>query len=184
MTRRSQRVVYENPWMQVTEDAIVDADGNASTYAVLHAPDFAVVVAYDGERYHLVEQFRYPVGRRAWEFPQGAVHQEAPITPEAVAARELAEETGLRAGRFERLGFLHETYGRSVSGFTAFLATDLTPGEPDREPGEADMRTGWFTMEEIWAMVDDGRITDASTVAALALLDRHRAQSQPDPTRS
>lgn len=177
MTRRSRRVVYENPWMQVTEDGIVDADGLASTYAVLHAPDFAVVVAFDGERYQLVEQYRYPVGRRAWEFPQGAVHETPPIEPHEVAARELAEETGLRAGRLDRLGYLHETYGRSVSGFTAFLATDLTQGEPDREPGEADMRTGWFTLEEIWAMVDDGHITDASTVAALALLERHRARN-------
>lgn len=177
MTRTGQREVYANPWMRVTEDAIVDAGGNASTYAVLHAPDFAVVIPFDGERYQLVEQYRYPVGRRAWEFPQGAVHQRAPVDPVEVAARELAEETGLRAGHFERLGFLHETYGRSVSGFTAFLATQLVPGEPDREPGEADMRTGWFTLEEIWTMVDDGRITDASTVAALALLDRRRARS-------
>lgn len=163
--------------MQVTEDAIVDGAGNPSTYAVLHAPDFAVVIAFDGERYQLVEQYRYPVERRAWEFPQGAVHQEQPIDPDVVAARELAEETGLRAGRLERLGFLHETYGRSISGFTAFLATELTQGEPDREPGEADMRTGWFTLDEIWAMVDDGRITDASTVAALALLERHRSRA-------
>lgn len=176
MTRRSRRVVYENPWMQVTEDALVDPSGTNSTYAVLHAPDFAVVIAFDGERYQLVEQFRYPVGRRAWEFPQGAVHQPQPIEPSDVAARELAEETGLRAGTLVRLGFLHETYGRSVSGFTAFLATDLVQGEPDREPGEADMRTGWFTMDEIWTMIDDGQITDASTVAALALLERHRAR--------
>lgn len=164
--------------MQVTEDAIVGADGASSTYAVLHAPDFAVVIAFDGERYQLVEQYRHPVGRRAWEFPQGAVHGDEPVEPDVVAARELAEETGLRAGRLERLGFLHETYGRSTSGFTAYLATDLTQGAPDREPGEADMRTAWFTMDEIWAMIDDGRITDASTVAALALLERHRSRGR------
>lgn len=162
--------------MKVTEDAIATGDGTESTYAVLHAPDFAVVIAFDGERYQLVEQFRYPVGRRAWEFPQGAVHQAEPIEAREVAARELAEETGLRARHFERLGFLHETYGRSTSGFTVFLATDLEQGEPDREPGEADMRTGWFTLAEIWQLIDDGAISDASTVAALALLDRHRTR--------
>ncbi len=164
-------VVYENPWVRMTEDQIVLPDGTPAVYAVLRAPDFAVIVPFDGERYCLVEQYRYPIGRRGWEFPQGAVHGAAqPI--EQVAATELAEETGLRAASFARLGALHESHGRSTSQFTVFLATGLTQGPPRREPGEQGMRAGWFSLGEVWAMVDDGRVTDGSTVAALALLAR------------
>lgn len=168
------RVVYQNRWMQLTEDDVVLADGSTGVYAVLHAPDFVVVIPFDGERFHLVEQYRHPIGRRLWEFPQGSVTEPAGLSPQAAAAIELAQEAGLAADRLELLGYLHESTGRSTHGFHAFLATGLQPATADREPEEADMRTGAFTLEGIWQLVDDGRLTDASSVAALALLARRR----------
>lgn len=193
---RASRTVYANPWVRVSEDDLVRPDGTSATYAVVHAPDFAVVIPFDGERFHLVEQYRYPVGRRAWEFPQGTVHglaedhseiqlrelelrdlEPRQIAPRDIAVQELAEETGLRAADLTCLGYLHEDYGRSPTGFHAWLATGLTVGSPDREPEEQDMRCAAFTEDEVWAMIDDGRITDATSVAALALLIRWRARS-------
>lgn len=173
MRRLSSREVYANPWMTLTEDEIERRDGSTGHYAVVHSPDFVLVIPYDGARYHLVEQYRYPVGARFWEFPQGAVRTADPLTPEEMAAIELAEETGLRARRLARLGFLHDGYGRSTNGFHVLLATELTPGPAHREPEEQDMRTAAFTLDEIWDMIRDGRLTDAASVAALALLERH-----------
>lgn len=170
------RTVYENPWVRVTEDDIVRPDGTHAAYAVVHASDFAVVIPFDGHRYTLVEQYRHPIGARRWEFPQGTVHGPQPVDPQRIAERELAEETGLVAKRYDRLGYLHEGYGRSTTGFTVYLATGLVPGPPQREAEEQDMRTGTFTHEQLWAMVDAGVVTDASTVAALALLERWQAR--------
>ena len=101
----AQRVAYENAWLTLTEDDVTFADGTTGIYGVVHKRDYAVVVAVDGDRVHLVEQFRYPVGMRRWELPQGAV-PEANTTPEGIASTELAEETGLRAGHLQVIGFL------------------------------------------------------------------------------
>ena len=166
----ASRTVFTSPWVRLTEDEIVRPDGSTGTYAVLHAPDFVVVVPFDGTHFHLVQQYRYPVSRRLWEFPQGSVPGAA--SPERAAAAELAEEAGLVAGRLVRLGFLHESPGRSTNGFHAFLATDLTATAPRREPEEQDMVAGAFTPAEVWGLVESGDMTDAASLAALALLDR------------
>lgn len=174
--RHSRDVIYTNPWMTLTEDQIERADGSRGTYAVVHAPDFALVIPYDGERYHLVEQYRYPIDGRYWEFPQGFAG-DGTLTPEQIAATELAEEVGLAAGTLTRLGFLHEAYGRCSNGFHAFLATDLTASstaQPDDE--EVGLRTAAFTAEEMWALVEAGSFTDAASLAAWALLERHRSR--------
>lgn len=166
----ASRTVFTSPWVRLTEDAIVRPDGSTGTYAVLHAPDFVVVLPFDGTRFHLVQQYRYPVGRRLWEFPQGSVPGAA--TPEQSAAAELGEEAGLEAGVLIRLGFLHESPGRSTNGFHAFLATDLTTIPARREHEEQDMVAGAFTRAEVWGLVESGEMTDAASLAALALLER------------
>ena len=165
------RLVYENPWMRLREDLIERTDGSTGHYAVVDCPDFVVVIPFDGERFHLVEQYRYPVQGRYWEFPQGSVRDTTTLSPVEMAAIELTEETGITASQFELLGFLHDGYGRSTNGFHAFLATDLTPGRPRREAEEQDMRTAAVTPAELWALVETGAFTDASSLAALALLD-------------
>ncbi len=169
-------VAFETPWLTITNDDVLRPDGSATQYGVVRTPDFALVIPFDGERYHLVEQFRYPIGRRVWEFPQGSLRGHPDADPLDVARTELLEETGISAGHFERLGFLHEAYGHATTGFHVFIATDLTFGEARREPEEADMRQGEFTLEEIWDMIDHGDVTDASTVSSLALLARRRSR--------
>src|SRR4051794_41883564 len=99
----ASRVVYENRWMRLHEDRTESADGTPGLYAWIEKPPSAVIVPLDGDHVWLVQQFRHPVGRRFWEFPQGA-WEDAPDAPaEALARGELAEETGLRAAAMERL---------------------------------------------------------------------------------
>ncbi len=87
--------MYANAWMTVREDAVRRADGSDGVYGVVDKPDYALVMPWDGERFMLVEQFRYPLGLRRWEFPQGTAPQRADADPIELAARELKEETGL-----------------------------------------------------------------------------------------
>jgi len=168
--RIGTREVYRNRWLSLREDQVRRPDGSHGVYSVVDKPDFALVIPAEGDGFHLVEQYRYPVGGRFWEFPQGTASGGALADPAELARAELAEETGLRAGTLEPLGHLHCAYGMSSQGFDVFLATDLTPGEPAREVSEQDMRQRLVPRAEFEAMVRGGRITDDSTLAAYALL--------------
>jgi predicted NUDIX family NTP pyrophosphohydrolase len=168
------REVYRNPWLRVREDAVERADGSAGVYSVVEKPHFALVLPAEHDGFWLVEQFRYPVGRRAWEFPQGTWTAGSEGSAEELARAELAEETGLRAGSLRHLGHLDLAPGLSTQEFDVWLATDLTQGPTAREATEADMRSAFVTETRLRAMVRDGRFTDGPSLAAysLLLLDR------------
>jgi 8-oxo-dGTP pyrophosphatase MutT (NUDIX family) len=164
--------------MTVREDAVRRPDGRDGLYGVVDKPDYALVVAVDEtaeQRLAMVEQYRYPLGLRRWEFPQGTAPDRAVMSPEELAARELREETGLRATTWTYLGLLDVAPGLSSQRGRAFLATGLTAGEPHREDTEADMRFAWVPRAEFEARVRAGEITDAQTLAAYTLLLLHGA---------
>ena len=164
------REVYRNAWMRVREDDVRFADGSEGIYGVVEKPDFALIVPVHADgRLQLVEQFRYPVGARYWEFPQGAWDAEDGA-PEDIARRELEEETGLRAGRITHAGRLFEAYGFCDQAFHIFLAEDLSPGTAQRDAQELDMRTDRFELGTVKAMIASGTIADAPSIAALGLL--------------
>ncbi|MDP9843204.1 NUDIX domain-containing protein [Streptosporangium lutulentum] len=164
-------VVYTNAWMTVREDRIQRPDGSHGIYGVLQQRDFALVIPMENDGFHLVEEYRYPIGRRAWSFPQGSVAGSP--SPKATAHTELAEETGLRAASMIHLGRLDNSHGTSDQRFDAFLATELTPGAPDREHTEQDMRQDWVTRAEFERMIRRGAVTDSGSIAAYTLLLLH-----------
>src|SRR5690606_21649114 len=168
--RISSRQVYANAWMTVREDTVVREDGSRGIYGVVDKPTAAIVIPRDGDRLHLVEQFRYPVGKRRWEFPMGTAPDRAEVDPAELAARELAEETGLIAGHMEFLGDLDLAPGTSSQREHVYLATDLREGPVNREDSEQDMRTRWFTIAEFEDMVRRSEVVDAQTLAAYLLL--------------
>ncbi|OBI78211.1 ADP-ribose pyrophosphatase [Mycobacterium sp. E740] len=156
--------------MMLREDDIRRPDGSTGIYSVVDKPDYALVIARDGDRFRLVEQFRYPLGLRRWEFPQGTAPGGRHLDPAELAARELREETGLRASRLLPLGQLDVAPGMSSQRGWVFLATGVTEGEHDREHEEQDMHSEWFGRAEVEQMMCDGVITDAQSIAAWALL--------------
>lgn len=164
----ASREIYRNRWMRLREDEIVLPDGTPGRYGVVDKPDFAIVLPWDGERFHLVEQYRYPVGERCLEFPQGGADGEADV--EAVGRRELEEETGLRAGRLRRLGRLHHAAGFCSQSFHAFLAEDLRPGVQQLEPTEQGLTVRSLTRPEVERAILGGELRDGPSVAAYGLL--------------
>jgi len=166
----STGVVYEDRWLRLRRDEIERRDGSRGTYAFVEKPDFALVVPAENDGFHLVEEYRYPIGKRTWSFPQGGWPPGQAGKPEELARLELSQETGLRAGVLTRLGFLHCAHGITSQGGHFFLATELTPGAPEREQEEQDMRQAWVPRARFEAMIGDGLITDDSTLAAYALL--------------
>jgi 8-oxo-dGTP pyrophosphatase MutT (NUDIX family) len=166
----ASRQVYQNNWLTIREDDIRRPDGSSGIYAVVDKPTYALVIPRDGDRFHLVEQFRYPLGLRRWEFPQGTAPDRADLEPAALAARELREETGLTAASLVELGMLDVAPGMSSQRGRVFLATGITEGPHDREHEEQDMRSAWFERAEIEQMMRGGVITDAQSMAAWTLL--------------
>jgi 8-oxo-dGTP pyrophosphatase MutT (NUDIX family) len=164
------REVYRNPWIRVREDIVERADGSTGIYGVVEQDHFGLVIPAERNGFWLVEQFRYPLGRRSLEFPQGTWSHGADGSAEALARAELAEETGLRAGTLRHLGHLDLASGLSTQEFDVWLATNLTPGPVAREVTEADMTTAFVSETELRAMLRDGRITDGPSVAAYGLL--------------
>ncbi|WP_214102656.1 NUDIX domain-containing protein [Acrocarpospora catenulata] len=163
----SSKVVYANAWMTVREDEIERPDGSPGLYGYVDKPDFVLVIPMEGDGFHLVEEYRYPIGRRTCSFPQGvAVARDR----EEEARTELAEETGLTADRLEWLGRLDNAHGTTSQGFHVFVATGLTPGPARREASEQDMTHRWVSRAELERMIHDGRIGDACSIAAYALL--------------
>lgn len=174
MEQVDTRVAYENPWLSVREDVVRWPDGSTGIYGVIDKRDFALVVPWDGAGFHLVEQYRYPVRARCWEFPQGGWPPEsAGGTGLALARAELAEETGFSAGTWTRLGFLQAAPGVMSQYFDVYLASDLVAGSPSREASEQDMRQKWVSAPELERMIRDGEFRDAHSIAAYGLFRLH-----------
>jgi 8-oxo-dGTP pyrophosphatase MutT (NUDIX family) len=170
MRTTSSREVYRNPWIRVREDVLERDDGSAGLYGVVERDDFGLVIPAERGGFWLVEQYRYPLGRRCWEFPQGTWGTGASGSAEELARAELAEETGLRATGLRHLGHLDLAPGLSDQEFDVWLATGLTAGPTNREATESDMRHRFVPEAELRRMIREGAFTDGPSLAAYSLL--------------
>jgi ADP-ribose pyrophosphatase len=168
----SSREVYRNPWASVREDVIERANGQRGIYGVVDKDPACIVipleVTREGGFVYLVEQFRYTVGGRHWEFPQGG-WEMAELVPEDLARGELREETGLTAERMTLLSTLQIAYGVMNQKQYVFLAEGLTAGEPDPDVEENDLVVKRVSVTAFDEMILDGTIVDNSSVAAWGL---------------
>jgi ADP-ribose pyrophosphatase len=168
----SSREVYRNPWTRVREDVIERANGQRGIYGVVDKDPACIVipleVTTEGEFVYLIEQFRYTVGGRYAEFPQGG-WEMAEVVPEELARGELREETGLTAERMTSLATLQIAYGVMNQKHHVFLAEGLTIGEHDRDAEEHDLVVRRVSVAAFEAMVLDGTIVDNCSVAAWGL---------------
>ena len=121
-----------------------------------------------GEFVYLIEQFRYTVGARHIELPQGG-WEEADIVPEELARGELREETGLTVARMTQIGSLQIAYGVMNQKHHVFLAEGLQHGEPDPDAEETDLLMHRVPVAQFEEMIVDGTIVDNCTVAAWGL---------------
>jgi 8-oxo-dGTP pyrophosphatase MutT (NUDIX family) len=166
----ASRIVYENRWMRVREDDVRRRDGSTGIYGVIEKTDFVLVVpVHEDGALELVEQYRYPMGERLWEFPMG-IWGPPGTDPLLAAQHELAEETGLIAATLLHVGTLHQAPGTMRQAAHIVLARGLTRGPARPEIEEQDLISRRIPRAEFERMVRDGEIRDAISVAAWCLL--------------
>jgi 8-oxo-dGTP pyrophosphatase MutT (NUDIX family) len=170
ITTLASREVYRNHWMRVREDEILRSNGERGVYGVVEKHDAAIILPIDQGRVWLVEQFRYTIGERALELPQGGWEMEID-NPEDLARGELKEETGLEAAEMTRLGELWIAYGFLRQKQHVFLATGLTHAEKEPDTEEHDLVLRTFAVEEFEEMMRTGVIRDGCTLAAWGLYE-------------
>ncbi|MEY3205019.1 MAG: hypothetical protein RLZZ21_1350 [Planctomycetota bacterium] len=143
---------------------------------VVHPGSVVVVPLVSPDAVCLIEVERVAVGRTLIELPAGTLDRDEPLA--TAAARELAEETGYRAGRIEAAGEFWMSPGILRERMHLFVAHDLVAGPQALEPGER-IRPLVVAWDEALAMCHDGRIEDAKTIAGLLVTDARRRAPPP-----
>ena len=180
---RATRVAYENAWIRVHEDAVVRPDGSDGVFGVVEVrqPAVFVVALTDADEVVLVTVDRHTVGESV-EVPAGGTDGQDPLV---AARRELAEETGLAAREWRRVGVMNALNGVCRAPEVVFLATGLEPvAGPDGAGQDGAGQDGARAEEGISAvrrvpvgqvldLVRGGGITDGETVAALMFALAH-----------
>jgi ADP-ribose pyrophosphatase len=168
----ARRIIYRGRKIDLALLEVTLADGStAEREVVLHRGAVALLAMVDEDRLCLVRNHRYAVGRTLLEVPAGTL--DPGESPEATAARELAEETGYTAGRITRLASWHVSPGVLSERMHLFACEDLRPGPPSHQPDER-IEPVMVAWDDALAMVADGRIDDAKTMLALLIGDRWR----------
>ena len=168
------RVIYDNPWMTVREDRVINPRGGENQYGHVQFKNRAVAILpvdADGDIW-LVGQQRYTLDEYSWELPMGG----APLSedPLQAAKRELREETGLTASRWSELLRVHPSNSITDELGIVYTADGLTAGDPEFDETE-DLAIRKLSLRAALAMVDNREITDAISVAGLLYFDRLRS---------
>ena len=148
------------------------ADGVPRTHEVIRHPGAVVILPLlDQRRLCLIRNYRPSVDQTLYELPAGTL--EAGEEPAAAARRELAEETGYRAGRIERALSFYSSPGICDEILHLFVAEELQPGPMALEAGEV-IQPHVCTWEESLEMIHRGEIQDAKTLIGLLYFNRQK----------
>lgn len=169
--RLTSERVYETPWISVYHETVITPAGTEGIYGVVHFKNTAVgVVPLDEDNnIWLVGQTRYTLNEYTWEIPAGGCPRGEDSL--IAAQRELQEEVGLTAQRWEKLFDLQLSNSVTDEVGTIYLARELTPTPQSLDVTE-DIEVRKLPLDEAIAMVDRGEITDVLSVAALMKLAR------------
>ncbi len=162
----SRRPIYENPWLRLDEDEVINPGGGKNLYGAIRFKTQAIGIIPIDEAGNtwLVGQYRYVPDEYSWEIPMGGSPRDEEILQ--TAQRELKEETGLTAKRWTRLMRLHTSNSVTDEEGFVFVAQELTEGETEFEETE-DITLKKLPLTAAVQMVMNGAITDAISVAGL-----------------
>jgi ADP-ribose pyrophosphatase len=166
----SSTIAHQNDWVTLRHDTVALPDGRVvADYNVVVEYDVGCVVALTTEgRILLCEQYKHAIGEVTFEIPGGIFHRRD-ADPETEARRELAEETGYTAPTLYSLGKLAISPARLQQWMYLFAAPDAAQVGEQQLDAQEDIRVHALPIAEVNAMLRDGRICAATTVAGIAL---------------
>lgn len=178
--RLSREILVENPWHRYCRDRYVQRDGSEGEYFYVDmAGSAGIIPLFEDGTTQLVQVRRYLLGAWLWEFPIGGMNPGEDAL--GVARKELAEETGLRAGTWTELGRFAPYKGVSNEITWFWLAEDLEQGDRALEPSE-DIRVERLPLAEARERLLGQELLDGQSLGGLMLLDRYLAMgSRPGP---
>jgi ADP-ribose pyrophosphatase len=175
--------IYRGRVIALRADEVAMPDGRVARREVVeHYGAVAVVALDDQDRIVLIHQYRHPLGHRLWELPAGLL-DEPDESPAAAAARELTEEAGVTAARWEVLVDVAASPGFTDEVVRVFLASDLTDVDRPQAFGdeEADLVVHRVDLAEAVRMVLAGEVVNAASVGGI--LATHAVRSGAGVTR-
>ena len=166
---KAEQTQYENPWIKVTEYQVINPSGNEGIYGKVHYKNIAIgIIPLDNDgKIHMVGQYRFVLNKYSIEIPEGG--GDLNRDPLESAKRELKEETGLKADKWEKILEMHLSNSVSDELAIVYLATHLKQEEAAPEETEK-LTVTTMTIDEVYDMIIDNKITDAITVAAILRL--------------
>ena len=171
----ASELIFDGRLLKLYRDE-VETVGGKSVREYVHHPGGAAVVALDGDgNVYLERQFRYPYRKVVTEIPAGKLEEGE--DPFDAIRRELKEEIGAEAGRWDALGHIMPSVGYTDEMLYLYLARDLTFGETHWDKDEY-LEPFKLPFAEALARAADGRINDGKTVAALFRADRLMREEQ------
>lgn len=157
---------------------VEEPDGVRVRRDIVQHPGSIVILALDDSvqppRVLLERQYRHAAGQRLWELPAGSL--EPGENKLAAAKRELLEETGYTAGKWERALFFYVSPGFLSESMQVFLARELRKGKAQPEEDER-ITVRFFPVAQAVKMTITGKILDAKTIAPLLWLERKLRRS-------
>lgn len=162
----SDKLIYENPWISLTEHQVINPGGGEGIYGKVHFKNLAIgiIVLDDDYNTWLVGQYRYPLDQYSWEIPEGGGSLQT--DPLLSAQRELIEETGITATSWTEIQRMHLSNSVSDELSIIYLARDLTFGVSSPEETE-QLTIRKIPFNDAYSMVINGEITDSISVAAI-----------------
>ena len=164
------RRIYTGRVINVDLDRVRFPDGSEGDLEMVRHSGASAVLPFlsdpmgEDPQLLLIKQYRYAADSFIYEVPAGRL--EAGEDPIIGAQRELLEETGCTAGRWDPLTVIHTTPGFTDERIHLFMAYELTQGEVSREPDEF-MEVQSFRLSEVLSMIKGGQITDGKTIVAV-----------------
>jgi len=169
----SSKEITKNKIFRVTLDDAVDPGRfEIKRFIVQHRGSAVMMPVDENNRILLVRQYRLPACRYLWELPAGSIDEGE--TALQTARRELVEETGYRAKKWQRLAEFFPSPGFLAEKMTIYLATGLTAGEATPMEDER-IEVRWFTAKQVDDMLRAGKILDAKTIIGFLKWKRYFA---------